>query len=417
IPLFQAYDAKNEQIYVVIQPELHSKKVNLARYKGSELDKQFGLCGIVTYTTSDSRLKMLASYQSLTGQVIHDTTGSQLVIVATATSGETVLVEFPLVAIRGGRAGYSVRKFPGGVQINDTAHHQGVMYFTGTINNKLLFSSYHEQRLQLPKKCYKNDKERGLRLRVSPDGEQFYVTGTSSDKNVSYPFFIRQYEKKELNPAASFGDDGKAILITTDPGIDNILQDILIQKNHVYVAVFNPESEKLSIRRFATDNGQMDSAFIIDDTIRFSSGTSGTFLTVRLVTAKNYVHTIIYNSNGQLSVVTYENQANVHQFDAAFKTPATRSMRPVFVGNKAYLAVADADVEKGIRHVRMQVISLGLDKLPPVLSPKFPDWCIGLITAGVVVLVAVVSAIVAVKKFKRKLPIPLGDAADGNEEL
>ncbi|WP_257287931.1 MULTISPECIES: phage holin family protein, partial [unclassified Endozoicomonas] len=151
--------------------------------------------------------------------------------------------------------------------------------------------------------------------------------------------------------------------------------------------------------------------------IRFSSGTSGTFLTVRLVTAKNYLYTIIYNSNGQLSFVTYENQANVHQFDAAFKTPATRSMRPVFVGNKAYLAVADADVEKGIRHVRMQVIFLNFEYLPPISHPEFPDWGIGLITAGVVVLIAVVSAIVAVKKFKRKPPVPVSDATNAYQGL
>ncbi|WOG27384.1 hypothetical protein [Endozoicomonas sp. 8E] len=418
IPLFQAYDAKNEKIYVVIQPESHTKKVNLARYKGSELDKQFGLCGIVTYTTSASSFRRLASYQSLAGQVIHETTGSHLDIIATPTSGKTVLLEFPLIVGQGYRARFSVhdKVFPEGVQINDTAHHQGVMYLTGKINNKLLMSSYHQQRLTFPEKCFKNDGERGLFLRVSPDGKHLYVTGISGGKNAPYPVFIRQFEKKQLNPAVSFGYNGKEIVIDTNIESDNSLQDILIQKNHVYVAAFNPASEKLSIRRFATDNGQMDSAFIIDDTIRVSSGTSGTFLTVRLVTAKNCLHAIIYNSNGQLTVITYENQVNVHHFDTAFKIPATRSMRPVFVGNNAYLAVADADIEKGTRHVRMQVIFLYPENLSPSFPEEFPEWCIGLITVGVVALVVAVSVLV-LKKFKRKPPVPVSDATNAFQEL
>ncbi|WP_422442147.1 MULTISPECIES: WD40 domain-containing protein [unclassified Endozoicomonas] len=417
IPLFQAYDAKNEQIYVVIQPESHTKKVNLARYKGSELDEQFGLCGIVTYTTSASSFRRLASYQSLAGQVIHETTGSHLDLIATPTSGKTVLLEFPLIVGQGYRARFSVhdKVFPEGVQINDTAHHQGVMYLTGKINNKLLMSSYHQQRLTFPKKCFKSDGERGLFLRVSPDGKHLYVTGISGGKNAPYSVFIRQFEKKQLNPAFSFGYNGKEIVIDTNIESDNSLQDILIQKNHVYVAVFNPASEKLSICRFATDNGQMDSAFIIDDTIRCSSGTSGRFLTVRLVTAKNCLQAIIYNSNGQLSVITYENQVNVHHFDTAFKIPATRSMRPVFVGNNAYLAAAYADIEKGTRHVRMQVISLHLENLSPSPPGEFPEWGIGLITVVVVVLVVAVSVLVH-KKYRRKPPVPVSDATNALQE-
>ncbi|WP_448215617.1 WD40 repeat domain-containing protein [Endozoicomonas sp. 2B-B] len=423
IPQFQAYDAANQQIYVVIQPESDPKRIILARYKGSELDKQFGLCGIVTYTTSASSFRRLASYQSLAGQVIHETTGSHLDIIATPTSGKTVLLEFPLIAGQGYRARFSVhdKVFPEGVQINDTAHHQGVMYLTGKINNKLLMSSYHQQGLTFPKKCFKSDEERGLFLRVSPDGKHLYVTGISGGKNAPYPVFIRQFEKKQLNPAFSFGYNGKEIVIDTNIESDNIRQDILIQKDHVYVAVFSPEKEKLSIRRVATDTGVMDSAHIIDDVIRFPSGKPGSFLIVRLVTSDHYLHAIIYNSNGQLSVITYENQVNVHHFDTAFKTPATKSMRPIFVGNNAYLAIADADIEKGTRHVRMQMLSLGLQNynpknLPPLSRAEIPDWGIGLIAVGVV-FVAAVSATVFVKKLKSRQPVPVKNVTDLFPEL
>ncbi|WP_257252980.1 hypothetical protein, partial [Endozoicomonas sp. SESOKO3] len=129
-PLFQTYDAKNQQIYVVIQPESSSKGIVLARYKGSELDKPFGRCGIVTYTTSADHSIILDSYQSLTGQVTHEATGSQLNLVATTPSGKTTLFEFPLNATQKYPAQLIVRDkvFPESVQINDTAYHNGFMY-------------------------------------------------------------------------------------------------------------------------------------------------------------------------------------------------------------------------------------------------------------------------------------------------
>ncbi|WP_257252977.1 hypothetical protein, partial [Endozoicomonas sp. SESOKO3] len=130
-PLFQTYDPESQRIYVVIQPESPpSKGIILARYKGSELDKPFGRCGIVTYTTSADHSIILDSYQSLKGRVTHENTGSQLNLVATTPSGKTALFEFPLSDTQKYPAQFIVldKVFPESVQINDTAYHNGFMY-------------------------------------------------------------------------------------------------------------------------------------------------------------------------------------------------------------------------------------------------------------------------------------------------
>ncbi|WOG27436.1 hypothetical protein [Endozoicomonas sp. 8E] len=409
-PLFQAYDPENRRIYVVIRPEPTSKDIILARYKGSELDKQFGLCGTVRYTTSVNHAKILDSFQSLTGQVIHETTGSHLDIVVTTTSGKATLLELPLTAVQREQARLRVRKnlFPDNVQINDTAYHQGVMYLTGSIDNSLFVGHYLQRRLYFREK-YPEGKEEGLFLRLSPDGERLYVAG-KSDQDASYPLFIREYDSKQLNPAASFGNNGKEIMTTNDIDTFNS-QYILIQKDQSYIAVFSPEGEKLSIRRFATDNGQMDSAFIIDDRIDLSSRTPSSLATIRLMTTNDYLHAIVYNSDGQLSVVTYKGQVNVDRFDITFKPAAAKSMRPVFVGNNAYLAIENSDIEEGRRLVRMQEISLELKnyiyhKPPAALSSAEPSEVIsGLgigFIAGGAAMVATIAIILAIKKFKKR---------------
>ncbi|WP_252177292.1 hypothetical protein [Endozoicomonas sp. 4G] len=422
-PLFQTYDPQSQRIYVVIQPESSSEGIILARYKGSELDKQFGLCGTVTYRTSIDHAKILESFQSLTGQVIHETTGSHFDIVVTTTSGKVSLLEFPLSAAQRHRARFTVRNhvFPENVQINDTAYHQGVMYLTGTLDNNLFVGRYLQRRLYFHEK-YPENKEQGLHLKLSPDGKRLYVAG-KSDEDTDYPLFLRQYDSKQLKPAAAFGNKGKETLVTND--IDPVIsqQDILIQKDQVYVAVFNPEGNELFIRRFATDHGQMDSAFTIDDRIDFSSPTPASFATVRLMATEGYLHAIIYKSDGQLSVITYEDQVNIHRFDTAFKAATVQSVHPVFVGNNVYLATANADIGEDGRRVRMQEISLGPENYNHPISPavlssvKSPEaihsWGIGFITAATVVVVTV-AVVVAIKKFKRK---PFGSETDTHELL
>ncbi|WP_422473640.1 hypothetical protein [Endozoicomonas sp. ALB032] len=410
-PLFQTYDRENQRIYVVIQPESHEPSgIILARYQGTELDKQFGSCGTVKYTTSVNQAKILDSYQSLTGQVIHETTGPHLDIVATTTSGKATLLEFPLTAAQRDQARLRVRKnlFPDNVQINDTAYHEGVMYLTGSIDNSLFVGRYLQRRLYLHEK-YPEDKEEGLFLRLSPDGKRLYVAG-KSDQDAPHPLFIREYDSNQLNPAASFGNNGKEIMATNDIDTFNS-QYILIQKDQSYVAVFSHEGEKLSIRRFTTENGQMDSAFIIDDRIDFSSRTKGSTTTVRLIPRDDLLHAIIYNSDGQAYVVTYQNQVNVHRFDTTFTPAAAKSMRPVFVRNNAYLAVENTNIEEGRRLVRMQEISLEIENYNYQVSPiafssersteGMSGLGIGFIAAGSVT-VATIAIILAIKKFKRQ---------------
>ncbi|WP_252177291.1 hypothetical protein [Endozoicomonas sp. 4G] len=410
-PLFQTYDQENQRIYVVIQPESSSKGILLARYKGTELDKQFGLCGVVKYTTTVDHAIILDSLQSLTGQVIHETAGSHLDIVATTTSGKVSLLEFPLSTERY-RARFTVRNnvFPENVQISDTAYHQGVMYLTGTIDNSLFVGRYRQGRLYFREK-YPEDKEQGLHLKLSPDGKHLFVSG-KSDEDASYSLFLRQYYSEQLKPAASFGNNGKMIMTTSDIDTLNSHQDILMQKDQSYVAVFSPEEEKLAIRRFATDNGQMDSAFIINDRIDFSSRTKGSATTVRLITKDDFLHAIIYNSDGHVNVVTYQNQINVHRFDTTFAPAVANSMRPVFVGNNAYLAVENADLEEGSRLVRMQEISLELENYnyqesPVALSSARSSEGMSGLEIGLIavssVTVATIAVIVAIKKFKRRL--------------
>ncbi|WP_422414174.1 hypothetical protein, partial [Endozoicomonas sp. ALB122] len=122
-------------------------------------------------------------------------------------------------------------------------------------------------------------------------------------------------------------------------------------------------------------------------------------------------HAIIYNSDGQLSVFTYEDQVNVHRFDTRFKPAAAESMRLVFVGNKAYLAIENPDTEEGGRQVQMQEISLGIENFnrqkPCVAlrssesSAVISDWRTELIAAGAVVATTAVAVILIINKFKR----------------
>ncbi|WP_257281297.1 hypothetical protein [Endozoicomonas sp. ISHI1] len=413
-PLFQTYDPENQRIYVVIQPESPTKGVVLARYQGSELDQQFGRCGVVTYTTSADYYRILDSYPSLTGQVIHEQTGSHLALIATTTSGKAVLFEFPLSATRSYRAEYTVRNelFPENVQINDTAYHQGVMYLTGTLDNSLLVGRYQQRRLFFPETSDPYDKEQGLHLKLSQDGERLYVAG-KSEEDASYPLFIRQYDSQQLKPAASFGNNGKEIITINSGDTVNSQQDILIQEDQAFVAVFSPGEETLSIRRFATDNGQMDSAYMIDDRVDLPSLTPGSFATVRLMATEDYLYAIIYNSDGRLSVLTYEDQVNVHRFDTTIKPAAAKSMHPVFVGKKVYLAFENTDIEEDSRQVQMQEIVLALESYnnpksraassSAGLSAVLPDWGVAPIAVGSV-MVATVAVLVALKWFKRQPP-------------
>ncbi|WP_257252889.1 hypothetical protein, partial [Endozoicomonas sp. SESOKO3] len=131
----------------------------------------------------------------------------------------------------------------------------------------------------------------------------------------------------------------------------------------------------------------------------------------KLMTTEDYLHAIIYHSDGQLSVFTYQDQVNVHRFDTTIKPEAAKSMRLVFVDDKVYLAFEDADIDEGSRQLRMQEISLDFEnynyqKSAAVLSSAgsssaIQGWGIGLITTGTVLAVSV-AVIVAIKKFKRQ---------------
>ncbi|WP_252177293.1 hypothetical protein [Endozoicomonas sp. 4G] len=326
-PLFQAYDRENQQIYVVIQAEPSSEwaheKIILARYKGTELDQQFGLCGIATYTTSTYHARILSSYPSLLAQVIHKTTGSSLNIVALTRSGKTTLFEFPLTA---------------------------------------------NQR----------------------DPAQLNV---------------------KLSPAATSENDDEKLMILNNIDTLKSQPDILIQNDQTYIATFSLGEGKLSIRRYATDNAEMDSSFVINEWIDFSSHTPDSYTTVRLMATEGYLHAILYNSDGQLSVFTYKDQINIRRFDTTFKPAPAKSMRLVLVGNKAYLAIANSDIEEGSRQVRMQKISLGLEndnrQKPSValssseLSSVMSDWRIELIAGAAVVPTLAVAVILVINKFKK----------------
>ncbi|WP_257276344.1 MULTISPECIES: hypothetical protein, partial [unclassified Endozoicomonas] len=140
-------------------------------------------------------------------------------------------------------------------------------------------------------------------------------------------------------------------------------------------------------------------------------------------TTEDYLHAIIYHSDGQLSVFSYQDQVNVHRFDTTIKPATAESMRPVFVGDNVYLAVENADIEGGSRQVQMQAISLGIENYnyqkPAAASSSagsssvLPDWGIGLIAAGTVLAVSV-AVIVVVKRFKKQ---PLGTEAETHELL
>ncbi len=326
-PLLQAYDPENQHIYVVIKAEPSSESapggIILARYKGPELDQQFGLCGIVTYTTSSPHARILSSYPSLSAKVIHKITGSSLNIIATTESGKTTLFEFPFTAKQRYRAQFNLK----------------------------------------------------------------------------------------LNPAAASENDDRKLITASNIDTVNCRLDILIQKDQTYVVTFCPGEEKLSIRRFAADSGEMDSTFIIDDWIDFSSRSPDSPTTVRLMTTEDYLHAIIYNSDGQLSVFTYEDQVNVHRFDTRFKPAAAESMRLVFVGNKAYLAIENPDTEEDGRQVRMQEISLGLENYnrqkPSVAlwsaesSAVISDWRTELIAGSAAVATTAVAVVLAINKFRR----------------
>ncbi|WP_257276334.1 hypothetical protein [Endozoicomonas sp. SESOKO4] len=437
-PLFQVYDPETQRIYVVIKPKSRWKEprqeIILVRYKGSEPDHGFGWCGIVRYLPVQSRFRnMLVGYQPLAGQVVHETKGSHLDLISTTPSEKTILFRLDVTDRHRSRRGVRIHsdEFPENLQISDTAFHQGAMYLTGTIDNSLFVGRYRQGERMLSRKYPENsgrlDKEQALNLELSPDGEHFYVLGIS-DEHANHPLFIRQYDSKQLTPSASFGNNGEERINAIDDDIDSVnsQQDVLIKKNHAYVALFNREEGRLSIRRFATDNGQMDSAFIIEDEIDFSSRTPDSFAAVKLMTTKDYLHAIIYNSDGRLSALTYKNQVNIHRFATTFKPAPTKSLRPIFVGNKAYLATENDEIREDGRktEVRMQEISLGLEffnhqKAPTALaaagsasqsastsaSGSAEDTPWGTVAAAggtAVVVIATIAVYLAIKKFKRQ---------------
>ncbi|WP_252177296.1 hypothetical protein [Endozoicomonas sp. 4G] len=419
-PLFQAYDSKNQRIYVLIQPESHNKKpsktIILARYKGSELDKEFGRCGIVIYKYSVIYNGILDAYQSLVGQVVHETTGSHLDIIVTTPSGKTTLFAFPLTATQIDRAEFSVHNnaFPENIQINGTAHHQGAMYLTGAIDNSLFIGRYHQRGLFLTKEHPENsasgEKQQGVILRLSPDGKHFYVT-SKSGADALYPSFIRQYDSRQLSLMASFGSSYADDLDTL-----NNQQDILAQTDQVYVALFNPTDEMLSIRRFATGNRLMDSTFIIDEKINLPSQTPDSFATIRLMKTGDYLHAIIYNRAGQLSVFTYDDQVNINRFDATFTAATAKSMRPVFAGNNLYLAFTNPDIGEHRRQVQMQEVSLNLEhynhtkptatlsnrKALALSSRIIPDWGLAFLSGSATLVVVALVVTVSVYCYSKK---------------
>ncbi|MET4692253.1 hypothetical protein [Endozoicomonas lisbonensis] len=152
----------------------------------------------------------------------------------------------------------------------------------------------------------------------------------------------------------------------------------------------------------------MDGGFIIEDTIDEPASSSDSFSMVRLTASENTIRTLIYNSDEQFSVITYEDGQKINQGSRKFDHLAMNFIHPVMVGDKAYLAVLYHDKSAGRSSV-VFMLEISLDSqsylsgqtTAVVTSPKgLADWVIPVAVAAPVVAVVSIITIILVAKNK-----------------
>ena len=307
-PVFQAYDHKNQYLYVVRQIII-GVNFALIRYRGTLLDEQFGDCGVQVFTPQG----LEGGFDITAGVLINEASGTHLYLTVSGYPAPALL-DLNLndndasLSIHPAQVGNSQR-------FNTMVANKGRLYVAGvaddtvddygvnTENNALLGWFEH-----LTPNAF-NDSGRGHGLALSPDASYLFVAGMNREN-----LFLRKYDLLSQTRETSFASNGEQVIL------DNVSrysqQAAVFHQDRVYVASNIDRDQQLIIRRFDPETGEMDATFMVDEAtpgFRRNAGSYRNILLrarrrarVELMANDEYLHVLKYGRDGHIFAATYD---------------------------------------------------------------------------------------------------------------
>ncbi|MCW7551579.1 hypothetical protein NX722_02740 [Endozoicomonas gorgoniicola] len=389
-PVAQAYDVINKQLYVVIRPSLDSSALVLARYTGTELDKQFGTCGKITHYLPDMTDWSFAGDSFL----MSSNNNRYLHLVANKPDKKPLLLRLPLPQKNNDKSGYIIDYLPErGSEVSVMTGRNGIIYFAGKSPLDFFISRFSEKEhyRTLSDPLQKQDNISSMSL--SPDGKLLYITNVV---NTTKTAFLQQYESLALSRNKSFGVDGEVTAMSPDtfPSYEAVSA---VHRGWVYIATITRKGDQLAIRRFNPDNGQVDGTFIIDESLPKYLSDSDAPAGIKLCPDGQYLHAVKYDKKGNFFTVTYDDLEEVYRTSKSLEHPDVLYNGVTVTDRTIYLPYKQLD-EMGSNHI-VNIMKIALNN-PPHSSSGFPAW--GIAVAVVVPAVAIISGVGAYLKYRTK---------------
>ncbi|MCW7551580.1 hypothetical protein NX722_02745 [Endozoicomonas gorgoniicola] len=413
-PVAQAYDVISDQLYVAIRPPLDSNALDsnalvLARYTGTELDKQFGACGKITHHLPDMTDWSFIGDSLLTSNSNSNSNNSYLHLVANKPDKSPLLLRLPLPEENtpeknNDKSGYTIDYLPErDSEVSVMAGSNGTIYFAGKSSSDFFISRFSEKEHYrtlsdpLHKQADINNQERISSLSLSPDGKLLYI---ASVVNTTKTAFLQQYDSLTLSRKKSFGVDGEVMAITPDyfPSYEAVSA---VHRGWVYIASITRNGALLSIRRFDPGNGQVDGTFIVDESLPNYLSDSDSPAGIKLCPDGQYLHAVKYDKKGNIFTVTYDDLEEVYRTSKSLEHPDALFNGLTVTDSKMYLPYKHLD-EPGSNHI-VEVMKIALDDPQQLRSSSgFPVW--GYVAAAVatVTTVATIALIVTSIYYKRR---------------
>ena len=359
-PVAQAYDVTNHQLYVVIRPPLDSSTLILARYTDTELDKQFGACGKITYYLPDMTDWSFAGDSFL----MSNSNSSYLHLVATKSDKSPLLLRLLLPEKNNDTSIYIIDYLPeSGSEANLIAGSNGTIYFAGKSPSDYFISRFTE------KEHYRTLSEPSLKqehissLSLSPDGKLLYIAGV---ENTTETVFLQQYESLGLSPNKPFGVDGEVTAITPDyfPGYEAASA---VHRGWVYIAGITRNGDQLSIRRLDPGNGQVDGSFIVDEVLPNNLNATDTPAGIELRSDGQYLHAVKYDKKGSIFTVSYDDLEEVYRTSKSLDHPDALFNGLTVTNSTMYLPYRQLQAP-GSNH-SVEIMKIAINERQPPYSP------------------------------------------------
>ncbi|UYM16449.1 hypothetical protein [Endozoicomonas euniceicola] len=406
IPLAQAYDFTNHQLYVVIRPSSDSSTLTVARYRSTVLDKGFGNCGKITYPLPD-----IAGWHFIGDSLLMgNSTNRHIHLVANKPGQKPLLLSLSLPENRA-----SEKEAPGNSnekpdyimdylqdsrsEINRMTGNNGMLFFSGHSASNFFIGRFSEK-----KKKYHSladllsDKDSARSLSVSPDNQLLYIAGIEKTTGAA---FLRQYSSSTLSRHYPFGINGEVNAITPD-NFHSHEAATAVHRGWVYMATITRHGDQLSVRRFDPSNGQTDGSFVIDEALHNYSGdfdTPDTPAEIKLYPDGQHLHVVKYGQKGDIFTTTYDDTKEVYRMNKNLELSNILFSGMIIADRKMYLSYQSGE-SGSLQTVNIMEINLNNQEVPPGNSSDgFPAWGYGVAIAFPIIAI---SALAIYIKFQNR---------------